>query len=57
MIEGAKYEEVALQAKLHGLQMKPRVEALRLSEEERAEADEQATSVLERMKKNYEGNQ
>lgn len=43
-----------MQAKLNGVKLKPRVEPLRLSKEERKEAEEQASSVLERMKKQHE---
>lgn len=45
-----------MQAKLNGVKLKPRVEPLRLSKEEREEAEGQATSVLERMKKQHEAN-
>lgn len=54
VIDKAKYDELSVQAKLHGVKLKPRIDALRLSQEERAEADEQATSVLERMKQQHE---
>lgn len=45
-----------MRAKLHGVKLKPRVEALMLSKEEREEADTQAVSVLERMKQQHEAN-
>ena len=51
-----RYEELSVRAKLHGVKLKPRVEALLLSKEEREEADTQAVSVLERMKQQHEAN-
>ena len=54
MIDKAKYDDLSVQAKLHGVKLKPRVEALRLTKEERAEADSQAMSVLDRMKQQHE---
>jgi len=54
VIDKSKYGELSIQAKLHGVKLKPRVEALRLTKEEREEADSQATSVLERMKQQHE---
>lgn len=54
VIDKVKYDELATQAQLHGMKLKPRVEALRLTKEERAEADTQATSVFDRMKQQHE---
>jgi hypothetical protein len=54
VIDKAKYDDLAVQAKLHGVKVKPKVEALRLTKEERAEADTQAMSVLDRMRKQHE---
>lgn len=54
VIDKAKYEDLSVQAKLHGVKLKPRINSLGLSKEQREEADTQAMSVLERMKKNHE---
>lgn len=56
VIDKVRYEELSVRAKLHGVKLKPRVEALMLSKEEREEADTQAVSVLERMKQQHEAN-
>lgn len=53
VIDKAEYNDLAVQAELHGRKMKPRVEALRLTAEERQEADTQAMSVLARMKQQH----
>lgn len=49
VIDRSKYEEMSLQAKLHGLKMKPRNEPLKLTKEERKEADDMAMDLLKRM--------
>ena len=50
IIDKARYDELATQAKLHGVKIKPRIESLDLTEEEREEATAQAQSVFDRMK-------
>ena len=46
------YEEIAVQAELHGRKMKPRVEPVKVKDEKKA--TEHAESVYERMKKEHE---
>ena len=39
---------------MHGMKLKPRNKPLRLSKEERTEADAQAEAMLKRMQEKYE---
>ena len=56
-IEDASYDDLALQAKLHKMKVKPRPRPLKLSKNERKEADEYAQSTLERMQAEFKLNQ
>ena len=54
VIDKVKYDDLSVQAKLHGVKLKPRIQALKLSKEQREEAESQAMSVYEKMKQQHE---
>ena len=53
VIEDSKYRDLAAQASLHGMKLKPRNKPLKMNKEERKEAEAEANAMLERMQERY----
>jgi len=56
IIEDNNYDDVALQAKLNGFKIKPKLKAVNHSPEKKKEYTESALSRFDQMKKDYEMN-
>lgn len=54
VINKSAHEELMVEAKLHGMKVKPIIDGLEMSNEEREQCDKQAQSSYERLKLRYQ---
>ncbi len=53
-MDKAVYEELKVNARLHGMELKPYIEPVQLDDKEREFSDKHAKKVFERMKKKWQ---